>query len=97
MLILPALVSWAVAHPQEARSRIARLKRRWRAYLIRRHGRQAAISLFRALRTEAAACGIGLDLVETFIQNHADEVALRLGREEADRLLGEPTPLERYF
>ena len=95
-LTITAIIVWAWSNPQAARALVARLKRHWRAYLIRRHERRAALSLFKALRTQADRQGIDPTLVEEFIQAHALEVAIRLGREEANRLLGEPTPLERF-
>ena len=101
MLILLAallfLYAWAVINPLLARTIMAELKRRWRLYLIQRGGEHAVQVAAQRLTRLADRKHIEPHIVHEVLAARRLEMIERLGRRYADQVLGEPTPLERYF
>src|SRR5258708_29720182 len=97
MVLLILLVALAVCSPSSARAVVAKLKRRYRLYLIRRYGNIDYQDFANRLKQHMASKGYKKIEAKLFLCEHKDEVIKRLGTRIANAKLGEPTPLERFF
>lgn len=90
------LYAWALTHPEACRALVAELQRRWRLHIIQKYGKLAAQDAIVWLRKKADKEELDKEIVEELIKSHKEEIIRRLGTKEANKRLGEPTPLERY-
>jgi len=97
ILFIPLLfLAWAQTFPELALALLAELRRQFRLWVIHRSGDEQAHFLFGQLRVWGTQKGIKARLIEEVINTHKAEVSEQFGRCPANRVLGEPTPLERY-
>ena len=90
------LFTWVIILPQQAQTLLAELKRRLRLWVIQQTGERAARSVTRELYQKAVQAGYDPDLVKEILDEDWDIICERLGRPNADEILGEPSTLERY-
>jgi hypothetical protein len=90
------IYGWAIAHPLQARSLVAELKRQWRLYLIQRKGESAAADVVQAFRVQARNQGVQSEQIEEIISEKWPELVERLGTKATNDSLGEPTSLENH-
>lgn len=100
--IIPiSLYALAVTNPREtrdaARSLVAGLKRRFRLYIANKYGEKAAAVFINELREEYSKQGYDMGQFEEAMLELRPDVVERLGTKVANDLMGEPTPLERYY
>ena len=97
LILVPLMINgWAIAHPLQARSLVAELKRQWRLYLIQRKGESAAADVVQELRVQARNQGMRSEQIEKVISEKWPELVERLGTKATNDSLGEPTSLENY-
>lgn len=98
LILSPLLIyAWAVVYPLQAAAIVADLKRRWRRYLIRRKGEEAAAEIVHVFRVQAQNLGFQEEQIEEVIRDNWPGLVEKLGTRETNASLGEPTALERYF
>jgi hypothetical protein len=96
-LIPLCYLAWIYGNPLGAARVAARLKRRFRQYLIHKHGKAQAEILFQEMRTKFGKDGSDPELIEEYIDANRDDIIHRLGRQYADAFLGRATWLEQIF
>ncbi|MCP4284767.1 MAG: hypothetical protein GY792_09990 [Gammaproteobacteria bacterium] len=77
----------AYAFPQETRAWLVEMKHRYRQYIMRRTGRQAAQEMAQAFYHEAVRDGFDPDLVRQVLKEYEEETITRLGALHANIIL----------
>ena len=91
------IVLYLKACPEQALALIAELKRQLRLHTIQRSGKQATQELAHRFRQRALAAGYEPQFIEQVLKEQQGVIVERLGVKAAEKILGEPTPLERYY
>jgi hypothetical protein len=94
IMALAGFVTFALIAPGEAVALAARLKRRFRAYLIARHGADAYKRIEHELGREAERRGITDERTAHFLKQQRPHIVQEFGACHADTILGEPTLIE---
>ena len=92
-----AVYSWMVANPLKAIAIVAEIKRRFRQYLVSRHGKLLAQDYIVRLRVKCKRRGEDMAELEQVFEEMRTQLEEQLGTRYADEFLGEPTEIERYF
>ena len=96
--IIPLLyVLWLVGRPLEAVALAAELKRRYRRWIIRRHGEAAARLFEQQLRARAGRDRLKQEAVDIVMRQERERIIQEFGAQFANEFLGSPCPLERDF
>lgn len=90
-------ISLIYANPIGALRFVARLKRRFRQHLIKRHGRILAEKRCDEVRRWAQKKGYNKEGVEQIIEETKEEIIEKFGTEYADKFLGRPNFIEENF
>ena len=93
---IAVLFAWGLIVPQQAQALIAALKRRLRLWVIQHTGERAARLASRDLFQKAVQAGYDPNLVKEILEEDWGIICDRLGSPIADKILGEPSALERY-
>lgn len=96
-IITVTIASFAFLFPESMLKIIAELKRQLRLHVIRREGNLAAKELADQIHSWAKKRGIEKELVDEAIATNQTKVAHSVGKKYADKILGPPSEVERYY
>ena len=96
-LIPLVYITWIKCYPLQAVAFAAELKRRYRRFIIRRHGEEAFRILEKQMREKAGNNARSLKAVEILMAQERERIIEKFGTDYANWSLGTPNPLERDF
>jgi hypothetical protein len=98
LVLIPFLyIAWIKANPLQAVALLAELKRRYRRWMVRRHGEQAAKRIETTLRAKAGKDPIKQEAIDIVMSQERARIIEKHGTVYANHSLGAPSPLERDF
>jgi hypothetical protein len=90
-------ILWIVYRPLQAVAFAAELKRRYRRWIVRRHGEEAFNALEKQMRAKAGNNARRQKAVDILMAQERERIIEKFGTDYANWSLGTPSPLERDF
>lgn len=90
-------ILWIVCCPLQAVAFAAEVKRRYRRWIIRKHGEEAFRILEKEMRRKAGNDPYEQKVIDILMTQEKERIIEKFGTEYANWSLGTPGPLERDF